>query len=184
MAVELWRSSNWREIWSHYVSVVCCSLCQLTSNKAHIVQSSHKMASLTSFLLIGGKCLATLESRLVLHMYLILTKCSNAQRAFHRLTVDHKIFNRRIAAISSILAWLTAIKLSWSCYFLKLRRNHKAKMTKRVNKQKLEFYEHKKHDFSLYCKIKIMRVQPHKTFYITNFDKWITLVCMSICFRN
>ena len=149
MAVELWRSSNWREIWSHYVSVVCCSLCQLTSNKAHIVQSSHKMASLTSFLLIGGKCLATLESRLVLHMYLILTKCSNAQRAFHRLTVDHKIFNRRIAAISSILAWLTAIKLSWSCYFLKLRRNHKAKMTKRVNKQKLEFYEHKKHDFSL-----------------------------------
>ena len=134
--------------------MVCCSLCQLTSNKAHIVQSSHKMASLTSFLLIGGKCLATLESRLVLHMYLILTKCSNAQRAFHRLTVDHKIFNRRIAAISSILAlaWLTAIKLSWRYCFLTvehLRRNHKAKMTKRVNKQKLEFYEHKKHDFTL-----------------------------------
>ena len=108
------------EIWSHYVSAVC-SLSQLTSNKAHIVKSSHKMASLTSFLLIGGKCrspalLGLVRARrakgeLELHMYLILTKCSNAQRAFHRPT-DHKIFNRRIAAISSILAWLTAIKLS------------------------------------------------------------------------
>ena len=124
-------------------------------------------------------------------MYLILTKCSNAQRAFHRLTVDHKIFNRRIAAISSILAWLTAIKLSWRYCFLTvehLRRNHKAKMTKRVNKQKLEFYEHKKNTTSLCCKIKIMRVQARKTFYITNFEKWILIVknfmCMYVYFQN
>ena len=42
------------------VSLCFCGfkLCQLTSNKAHIVKSSHKMASLTTFLLIGGKCLS------------------------------------------------------------------------------------------------------------------------------
>ena len=50
------------------VSLCFCGLqlCQLTSNKAHIVQSSHKMASLTSFLLIGGKCAGLLSTALQL----------------------------------------------------------------------------------------------------------------------
>ena len=57
-------------------------------------------------------------------------KCSSAQRAFHRSPQQH-IFNRWIAAISSILTWLTVIKTH---YF------HSCKMaTKRVNKQNWTF---------------------------------------------